>query len=120
MLILKTFRLNTFLLVMDKLDLDAQFVHQFEDRNFRLLGRLIFLVMVSDLIGNCPWKIETSVSTEIECKRREIKSRICSWDIKRLREYLSLKFWLFFTQYACATKCRSHRKNLVRVRAPYL
>ena len=31
-----------FLPVMDELDLDAQFVHQFEDRNFRLLGKLIF------------------------------------------------------------------------------
>ena len=38
----KTLRLNTFLLVMDELDLDAQSVHQFEDSNFRLLGRLIF------------------------------------------------------------------------------
>ena len=31
-----------FLLVMGELDLDAQLVHQFEDRNFRLLVRLIF------------------------------------------------------------------------------
>ena len=31
-----------FLLVIKELDLDAQFVHQFEDRNFGLLGRLIF------------------------------------------------------------------------------
>ena len=42
MLIPKTLMLNTFLLVMDELDLDAQFVNQFEDRNFRLLERLIF------------------------------------------------------------------------------
>ena len=42
MLIPETLRLNTFLLVMDELDLDAQFVHQFGDRNFRLLGRFIF------------------------------------------------------------------------------
>ena len=42
MLMAKTLRLNTFLLVMDELDLDAQFVHQFEGRNFRLLGRFIF------------------------------------------------------------------------------
>ena len=31
-----------FLPVMDELDLDFEFVHQFRDRNFRLLGRLIF------------------------------------------------------------------------------
>ena len=67
-----------FLLVMDELDLDAQFVHQFEHRNFRYLGRLISLVTGSDLIGNYPWKTETSVSTEIEWKCTEIKSRICS------------------------------------------
>ena len=42
MLLPKTLMLNTFLPVMDELDLDAQFVHQFEDRNFRLLERLIF------------------------------------------------------------------------------
>ena len=64
---------------MDELDLGAQFVRQFENRNFRLLGRFIFLVIVSNLIGNCPWKIETSVSTEIEWKGTEIKSRIGSW-----------------------------------------
>ena len=62
----KTLRLNRFLLVMDELDLGAQFVRQFENCNFRLLGRFIFLVIVSNLIGNCPSKIETSVSTEIE------------------------------------------------------
>ena len=54
MLIPKTLRLNRFLLVMDELDLDAQFVRQFENRNFRLLVRFIFLVIVSNLIGNCP------------------------------------------------------------------
>ena len=42
MLIPKTLRLNRFLLVMDELDLGAQFVHQFENRNSRLLGRFIF------------------------------------------------------------------------------
>ena len=42
MLLPKTPMVNTFLLVMDELDLDAQFVHQFEDRNFRLLEGLIF------------------------------------------------------------------------------
>ena len=42
MLLPKTLMLNTFLPVMDELDLDAQFVHQSEDRNFRLLERLIF------------------------------------------------------------------------------
>ena len=36
------------------------------------------LLIVSDLIGNYPWKTETSVSTEIEWKCTEIKSRICS------------------------------------------
>ena len=43
--------------------------------------------------------------------------RVCSWDIKRLWEYLSLKFWLFFTRYACATKSE---KQLVQVLVPYL
>ena len=38
----KTLRLNTFLLVMDELDLGAQFVRQFENSNFRLLGKFIF------------------------------------------------------------------------------
>ena len=42
MLLPKTPMVNTFLLVMDELDLDAQFVYQFEDRNFRLLEGLIF------------------------------------------------------------------------------
>ena len=42
MLIPKTLRLNRFLLVMDELDLGAQFVRQFENRNFRLLVRFIF------------------------------------------------------------------------------
>ena len=42
MLIPKTLRFSTFLLVMDEPDLDAQFVHQFGDRIFRLLGRFIF------------------------------------------------------------------------------
>ena len=42
MLIPKTLGLNRFLLVMDELDLGAQFVRQFENRNFRLLGRFIF------------------------------------------------------------------------------
>ena len=30
-----------FLLLMDELDLDVEFVHQLEDRKFRLLGRLL-------------------------------------------------------------------------------
>ena len=42
MLIRKTLRLNRFVVVMDELDLGAQFVRQFENRNFRLLGRFIF------------------------------------------------------------------------------
>ena len=42
MLIPKTLRFNTFLLVMDELDLDAQFVQQFEDLNFMLLEKFIF------------------------------------------------------------------------------
>ena len=42
MLIPKTLRLNRFLLMMDELDLGAQFVPQFENRSFRLLGRFFF------------------------------------------------------------------------------
>ena len=42
MLLPKTLMFNTFLPVIDELDLNAQFVHQFEDCNFRLLEKLIF------------------------------------------------------------------------------
>ena len=68
-----------FLPVMDELDLDIEFVYQFEDHNFRILGRLIFTV--NSFWFNRQWplenlvsiQIETSVSTKIEPKGREIK-----------------------------------------------
>ena len=65
MLIPKTLRLNTFLLVMD--ELDDQFVHQFGDRNFRPLARFIFPDDSFRFNRQlCVKKVETSVSTEIE------------------------------------------------------
>ena len=66
MLIPKTLRLNRFLLVMYELDLGAQFVRQFENRNFRLLGRFIFPGDSFQFNRQLSVKNKTSVSTEIE------------------------------------------------------
>ena len=45
---------------MDKLYLDVEFVRQFEDLNFRLLGRLI--LPDNSFWFNKKWPVENSVS----------------------------------------------------------